>query len=62
MVLHDRLCDCVDLSNFLLALQILLICLTICMYTVFGLFAKYRYVDYHIGSLVLCCVYINGYI
>lgn len=46
MELHDRLCDCVDLCNYLLAVQVLLISLTICVYIVFGLFAKYRYVDY----------------
>ncbi|KAJ6642283.1 hypothetical protein Bhyg_07230 [Pseudolycoriella hygida] len=47
MDLHDRLCDCVDLCNSLLALQVLLISLTICVYIVFGLFAKYRvWMDY----------------
>lgn len=44
MELHDRLCDCVDQCNYLFALQVLLIAMTICVYIVFGLFAKYRYV------------------
>lgn len=42
MDLHDRLCDGVDMGNYLFALQIFLISLTICVYIIFGLFAMYR--------------------